>query len=136
MNDTVDPFVPDKLRLSPELAKELEQKQADHKARSRRAWKQQDRLFAMLPIEQFQSLAASTQSALLATILELDRLVLNNYGRSNKAKLSNHRLRQLGILHQAKSRALRLLEREGLITVKRNGRACPSVTVHWRPAAA
>jgi hypothetical protein len=131
-----DAFDPEGLRLSPEQAAELERRQTEFRAQSRRP-RRRERLFAMLPIEQFQSLAASANSALLATILELDRLVLSNYGRSNRVKLSNHRFRQLGISHQSKARALRLLEREGLITVTRNGRgACPSVTVHWRPATA
>ena|SRR6516164_9746313 len=134
MNDAFDL---ESLRLSPEQAAELERRQTEVKAQSRKPKRnRQDRLFAMLPIEQFQSLAASAKSPLLATIFELDRLVLSSYGRSNTVKLSNHRLRQLGFSHQSKARALRQLESEGLITVTRNGRACPSVTVHWRPATA
>ena len=58
--------------------------------------------------------------------------MLNSYGRSNKVKLSNQRFRQLGISRTAKARALGLLEKHGLVTVVRNGKECPLVTVHWR----
>ena len=86
----------------------------------------------MLPIERFQKLAADTKSALWATVLELDRLVLTSYGRDNTVKLSNQRLERLGISRQAKYRALELLAKHGLVTVVRKGNECPSVTVLWR----
>jgi hypothetical protein len=126
MNDAFDDL--DGLKLSPETADRLAKARPKQEAKAKR----QARLFAMLPIEQFQSLAASAKSTLLATVLELDRLVLESYGRSNKVKLSNQRFRRLGISRTAKARALGLLEKHGLVTVVRNGKECPLVTVHWR----
>ena len=126
MKDAFDDL--DGLKLSPETAERL----AKAKPRQEAKAKRQARLFAMLPIEQFQSLAAGAKSTLLATILELDRLVLNSYSRSNKVKLSNQRLRQLGISRTGKARALGVLEKHGLVTVVRSGKECPLVTVHWR----
>lgn len=115
-------------RLSPETAERL----AKAKPRLEAKRKRQARVFAMLPIEQFQSLAAAAKSSLLAVVLELDRLVLTSHGRTNTVKLSNQRLERLGISRQAKYRALGLLSRHGLVTVVREGNECPLVTVHWR----
>jgi hypothetical protein len=116
------------LRLSPETAERL----AKAKPRLEAKAKRQAKLFAMLPIDRFQKLAADTKSALLATVLELDRLVLNNYGRDNTVTLSNSRLQQLGVSRRSKYRALKLLEQCGLVAVVRKGKESPSVTVLWR----
>jgi hypothetical protein len=118
----------DSLKLSPETAERL----AKAKPRLEAKRKRQARIFAMLPIEQFQSLAAAARSALLAVVLELDRLVLTSHGRVNTVKLSNQRLGRMGISRQAKYRALSLLERQGLVTVVYKGNECPKVTVLWR----
>jgi hypothetical protein len=65
--------------------------------------KRQTKLFAQLPVDAFQTLAAHATCPLLAVILELDRLVVTSFGRSNKVNLSNfklgkpaHRHRQAG----------------------------------------
>ena len=126
MKDAFDDL--DSFKLSPETAERL----AKAKPRMEAKRKRQARIFAMLPIEQFQSLAAKTKSTLWAVVLELDRLVLLDYGRGNTVKLSNQRLGRLGISRYAKYRALDLLEQHGLVTVSRRGNECPSVTVHWR----
>jgi hypothetical protein len=118
----------DSLKLSPETAERL----AKAKPRLEAKAKRQAKLFAMLPIERFQKLAADTKTALWATVLELDRLVLTSHGRLSTVKLSNQRLNRMGISRQAKYRALDLLAKHGLVTVVRKGNECPSVTVHWR----
>lgn len=126
MKDAFDDL--DSLKLSPETAERL----AKAKPRLEAKRKRQARIFAMLPIEQFQTLAAAAKSALLAVVLELDRLVLTSHGRVNTVKLSNQRLGRLGISRQAKYRALDLLEKHGLVTVVNKGNECPKVTVLWR----
>lgn len=126
MNSSFDDL--EGLRLSPETAERL----ARAKPRLEAKAKRQAKLFAMLPIDRFQKLAAATKSALLATVLELDRLVLNNYGRDNKVTLSNSRLQQLGVSRRSKYRVLKLLEQCGLVTVVRRGKESPLVTVLWR----
>lgn len=118
----------DGLRLSPETAERL----AKAKPRMEAKRKRQARIFAMLPIEQFQSLAGAAKSALLAVVLELDRLVLTSHGRAYTVKLSNQRLGRMGISRQAKYRVLNLLEKQGLVSVVYRGNECPKVTVLWR----
>lgn len=126
MKNTFDDI--ESFKLSPETVERL----AKAKPRLEAKAKRQAKLFAMLPIDRFQKLAADTKSALLATVLELDRLVLNNYGRDNTVALSNSRLQQLGVSRRSKYRALKLLEQCELVTVVRRGKECPSVTVLWR----
>ena len=126
MKDAFDDL--DGLKLSPETAERL----AKAKPRMDAKRKREAKLFAMLPIDRFQRLAVDTKTALWATVLELDRLVLTSHGRVSTVKLSNQRLGRLGISRQAKYRALELLAKHGLVTVVRNGKECPLVTVHWR----
>ena len=64
--------------------------------------------------------------------LELDRLVLENFGRANIVRLSNNRLRRLGVSRYSKYRALKVLERDGLVSVTRNGKESQQVAVLWR----
>jgi ABC-type metal ion transport system substrate-binding protein len=48
--------------------------------------------------------------------------------------LANKTLAEMGVSRSIKSRALQLLERDGLIKVKRRGRHSPTVTIiNWRP---
>jgi hypothetical protein len=102
------------------------------KAKATRRTKRQAKLFAQLPIDAFQALAARATCPLLAVILELDRLVVTSFRRSNKVNLSNFKLGELGVSQRAKARALRLLEEMGLITVEKATRRAPTVTVLWR----
>jgi hypothetical protein len=90
------------------------------------------KLFAQLPIDAFQALAAQAACPLLAVILELDRLVMTSFGRTNKVRLSNVRLRTLGVTRPAKVRALSTLEAAGLVAIKKAVRRSPTVTVLWR----
>jgi DNA-binding transcriptional ArsR family regulator len=54
---------------------------------------------------------------------------LKRLRRSNSFELSNLMVREWGIEPDAKSRALRKLERAGLITVERRGKRSPRVTL-------
>jgi DNA-binding MarR family transcriptional regulator len=44
--------------------------------------------------------------------------------------VSSERAAQFGVTRQSKYRALRALERAGLVSVKRNGNRAPAVTIH------
>jgi len=54
---------------------------------------------------------------------------LKGFRRSNRFTVSNLMLQEWGIQPDAKARALRKLEKAGLITVERRGKRSPQVTL-------
>jgi hypothetical protein len=65
-------------------------------------------------------------------VVEIDRLILKSGGR-NPVRLTNHRMRQLGISRWAKQRQLRRLEAAGIVKVQSEARKWTVVTLLWFP---
>ena len=86
--------------------------------------------FVKLPYETTLAVAGRTKNALLAVLVELDHRRFQT--RKKTIPLGNATLRAAGISHDAKVRALRQLEAEGMVTVDwRGGRRTPHVTLLW-----
>lgn len=84
------------------------------------------RQFAMLPMTWWEKLeGASGQTCRVAWYL----LYQNWKNEGEPIKLANEMLARGGISHDAKSKALRELERRGLIAIDRRSRKSPLVTV-------
>src|SRR5262245_28930760 len=66
-------------------------------------------------------------------LIELDRLILKGRGR-NPARLTNHRLRELGIGRETKRRQLQKLEKAGIVRVLARERRWTVVLHLWFPA--
>lgn len=72
-------------------------------------------------------------AAAWVVLIELDRIILRSRGR-NPVKLSSRRLREIGLIRSQRQRALRALERAGVVKVSRHGQgASPWVTHTWYP---
>jgi hypothetical protein len=72
-------------------------------------------------------------SAAWVTLVELDRLILKRGGQ-NPVRLNSSRLRNVGIRHSVRQRALRQLKAAGVIKVKYRGNGlAPWVTHLWHP---
>jgi hypothetical protein len=67
-----------------------------------------------------------------ALLVGLALWYLRGLRRSNTFELSNLMVREWGVLPDAKARALRKLEKAGLITVERRGKRSPLVTLVTR----
>jgi hypothetical protein len=65
-------------------------------------------------------------------LLELDRLIFKAYGR-NPVKLGNESLKDIGMPRNTKWKALRQLQKAGVITVVQQGQEATLVTHHWHP---
>lgn len=65
-------------------------------------------------------------------VVEIDRLILKGRGR-NPVRLTNHRLRELGISRQSKRYYLRQLEAAGVVKVQSEARKWTVVTLLWFP---
>jgi hypothetical protein len=84
------------------------------------------RHFIMLPMTWWEKLqGASGQTWRVACYL----LYRNWENEGEPIKLANEMLGRSGISHDAKSKALRELERRGLVTIDRRGKRSPIVTV-------
>jgi hypothetical protein len=88
--------------------------------------------FARFPHERALALPASISNAGWKILVELDRLMLKGRGR-NPVRLTNHRLRELGIGRMTKQRQLRQLETAGVIEVQSRARAWTEVAHLWFP---
>jgi hypothetical protein len=62
---------------------------------------------------------------------EIDRLVFSS--RRNPVKFTNQRWKTLGLSRWTKARALRRLQKLGIITFAIRGQEAPEVTCLWRP---
>jgi hypothetical protein len=88
--------------------------------------------FARFPHEKALALRGRIGADAWVLLVEIDRLILKGHGR-NPVRLTNHRLRELGIGRSAKQRHLRKLEATGVIQIKTEGRQSTLVTHLWFP---
>ena len=89
-----------------------------------------DETFVKLPYESAMIVAGQTRNALLAVCVELANRRFRL--RQNPVLLGNTTLRRFGISHDAKIRALRQLEANGMVTIDwRGGNKTPRVTLFW-----
>jgi len=88
--------------------------------------------FARIPHERGHALPAGISNAGWKILIEIDRLILKGRGR-NPVKLTNHRLRELGIGRATKQRQLRQLEAAGVIQIRARARAWTLVAHLWFP---
>jgi len=89
--------------------------------------------FARIPHDRGMGLYGKINGAAWIILLELDRLIFKAYGR-NPVRLANSNLEAVGMSRNAKSKALRQLQRAGVITVVQQGREAALITHHWHPA--
>jgi hypothetical protein len=129
MNDS-NPFDPAKFKLDDEFI-EANAEAAAAKTAARRPARA---AFVQLPYEQLLRAAGIAHAADAAVLIELEYRVFKTH--RNPVELTNTPLRDVGISHQAKNRALRRWELAGAITVTWRGRKAPLVTVLWRPHGA
>jgi hypothetical protein len=88
--------------------------------------------FARFPHERALALRGRITSNGWVILIELDRLILKGRGR-NPVRLTNHRLRELGIKRDTKQYQLRRLEAAGVIKVETEQRKWTVVTHLWFP---
>jgi hypothetical protein len=88
--------------------------------------------FARIPHERARELWPHISSAGWMILIEIDRLILKGRGR-NPLKLSNQRLRELGISKHAKHRQLRKLEAAGVVKVHQQRREATVILHLWFP---
>ena len=85
--------------------------------------------FVMLPYNQALVVAGRLKNAQLAVLVELTHQVFKTH--NNPVPLTNAALRSAGLSRWSKNRALRELEKVGLVTVRWRGKKCPLVTLLW-----
>jgi hypothetical protein len=120
-----DPFDLDALRLMPELAAKLAE--ASPKGRPRKPARPE--AFVKLPYR-LALTAAGRRDASLAVLVELTYRAFKTH--RNQVPLGNAVLRSVGVSRDAKLRALRRLEADGMVSVDwRGGKKTPSVTLLW-----
>jgi hypothetical protein len=88
--------------------------------------------FARFPHERALALQGQISAAGWIILVELDRLILKGRGR-NPVRLTNHRLRELGINRETKQYQLRRLEVAGVVKVETQERKGTVVTHLWFP---
>ena len=88
--------------------------------------------FARFPHERALGLRGRIGADGWVLLVEIDRLILKGHG-CNPVRLTNHRLRKLGISRSAKLRQLRKLEAAGVIQMKAEERKWTLVTHLWFP---
>lgn len=95
-----------------------------------RARRPKDEIFVKLPYGSAMAIAGQTRNALLAVLVELAHRRFKLH--QNTVPLGNAALRAAGISHDAKLRALRQLEADGMVAVDwRGGKRTPHVTLLW-----
>jgi hypothetical protein len=88
--------------------------------------------FARFPHERALALRGHISGNGWVILVELDRLILKGRGR-NPVRLTNHRLRELGIGRMTKQRQLCQLEAARVIEVRSRARAWTEVAHLWFP---
>jgi hypothetical protein len=88
--------------------------------------------FARFPHERALALRDRISGNGWVILIELDRLILKGRGR-NPVRLTNHRLRELGIGRDTKQYQLRRLEAAGVVKVETEQRKWTVVTHLWFP---
>jgi hypothetical protein len=89
--------------------------------------------FARIPHDRGLALYRQLGGPAWVLLIELDRLILKGRGR-NPIKLTSGRLRDIGIGHNTRRRALQELEAAGVIRIERRGRGRSPWVLHlWYP---
>ena len=88
--------------------------------------------FARFPHDRAVALHGQISAAGWVILVELDRLILRGRGQ-NPVRLTNHRLRELGISRETKQYQLRRLEAAGVIKIETQERKGTVVTHLWFP---
>jgi hypothetical protein len=114
------------LALTPEQVAELAPLQKVSQPRQARSARAK---FVKLPYEQILLAAGELQNAQLVVLVELAHLKFKMH--QNPVPLSNTALRSAGMSRMAKLRALRQLQKAGLVRVSWRGQKCPLVTILW-----
>jgi hypothetical protein len=122
--EPADPQDSTELTLTPEQAAELMPLQKHSQPRERRRSRTK---FIMLPYEHTLAAAGRLQNAQLAVLVEIANQVFKT--RQNPTPLPNAALRAAGLSRKAKLRALRQLEKVGLVKVSWRGRKSPLVSI-------
>jgi hypothetical protein len=84
------------------------------------------------PAEAFETLCAHKKDATLAVLLNIVRLWFASF-QENPVRLATTEVRGFRVSKDQKSRALTALETVGLISVERQLRKSPLVTLNWKP---
>lgn len=117
----------DAYRLTPQLAAKLAE--ANSKTQRKRLHPTKPEAFVQLPYK-LALTAAGRRDASLAVLVELAYQAFKTH--QSVVPLANARLQSVGIGADAKVRALRHLEADGLVSVDwRGGRKTPHVTLLW-----
>jgi hypothetical protein len=121
----------DKLRADVATTAPSTPAQPESPSRSRRA--REVETFARIPHNRALKLGLSLDGAAWQVLIELDRLILSQYGK-NPVLLWSKRLRSIGLVSGPRIRALRQLEEAGVVTVKRRGKGLSLWVTHlWYP---
>jgi hypothetical protein len=89
--------------------------------------------FARIPHDRALALYRCLGGSAWAVLIELDRLILTGRGR-NPVKLSSARMTAAGLSRHARLRALRQLEKAGVVRVERRGQGQSPWVFHlWFP---
>ena len=116
------------LALTPETLAELAE--ARKQAQPKRVRPARPEAFVKLPYERTLAAAGRLGNAPLAVLVELAYQAFKRH--RSVVPLANAALRSVGVSHDAKVRALRRLEADGMIAVDwRGGRKTPVVTLLW-----
>ena len=128
-----DPFDLAKLKLTPEQITKLApfQKQPKPKPQLPRPRRQAGTRFIQLPYERALAAAGRLGNVPMAVLVEIAYLAFKAHGKP--VPLANRALRTAGVgHHEVKVRALRRLERAGLVTVVWRGKGkSPLVGLRW-----
>jgi hypothetical protein len=84
------------------------------------------------PAEAFETLCAQKKDATLAVLLNIVRLWFTSF-QENPVRLATTEVRGFRVSKDQKSRALTALETVGLISVERQLRKSPLITLTWKP---
>jgi hypothetical protein len=91
--------------------------------------------FARFPHERALALCGQIDANGWVLLVEIDWQILKGRGR-NPVRLTNHRIRELGISRWTKQRQLQLLQAAGVLKVETEGRKWTVVTHLWFPVQA
>jgi len=143
-----DPFDPANLRLSADMLKARRRSIDSHNGRlvydkgtgrlvspeKVPAARNPKFKYCQWPIEGLGALCANEQDATLAVLVRLTELWFSGFKR-NPVKLASVEIKGFRVSKDQKARALRALEKAGLISVERRSRKSPIVTLNWLPLA-
>jgi hypothetical protein len=121
MKDDSDDYDLDKFRIDPA---KLATPYVPAKIKKRREQ------FVQVPMRWYEKLANPVPTCRITCLVAWYLLYLNWKGDGKPIKLANGMLEYDGISHDSKTRALRDLERRGLITVEWRERKSPTIRVH------